>query len=73
MATSVPVPFADIGKATSDLLGKDFPVGHTKLELKTVAPNGVVCVVKGERREGRQIESFNPYEQILTVLCSDST
>jgi hypothetical protein len=42
MATSVPVPFADIGKSSNDLLGKDFPVGQTKLELKTVAPNGVV-------------------------------
>lgn len=44
MAKSVPVPFADLGKSTNDLLGKDFPVGHTKLELKTVAPNGVVCL-----------------------------
>ena len=45
MATSVPVPFADIGKSSNDLLGKDFPVGQTKLELKTVAPNGVVSVL----------------------------
>lgn len=44
MAKSVPVPFADLGKSTNDLLGKDFPVGQTKLELKTVAPNGVVCL-----------------------------
>lgn len=44
MATYVPVPFADISKSTNDLLGKDFPVGHTKLELKTVTPNGVVRV-----------------------------
>ena len=42
MATFVPVPYSDLGKAANDLLGKDFPVGHTKLELKTVAPNGVV-------------------------------
>jgi voltage-dependent anion channel protein 2 len=42
MATSVPVPFADIGKSSNDLLGKDFPVGQTKFELKTVAPGGVV-------------------------------
>ena len=44
MAKYVPVPFADLGKPTNDLLGKDFPVGQTKFELKTVAPNGVVCL-----------------------------
>lgn len=44
MAKYVPVPFADLGKPTNDLLGKDFPVGQTKFELKTVAPNGVVCI-----------------------------
>jgi len=49
MATSVPVPFADLGKSTNDLLGKDFPVGHTKLELKTVAPNGVTFNVLGNQ------------------------
>ena len=42
MANFVPVPFADLGKSTNDLLGKDFPVGQTKFELKTVAPGGVV-------------------------------
>ncbi|KAF9405407.1 Mitochondrial porin [Podila epigama] len=49
MATSVPVPFADLGKSANDLLGKDFPVGHTKLELKTVAPNGVTFNVLGNK------------------------
>ncbi|KAI8358330.1 voltage-dependent ion-selective channel [Mortierella sp. GBAus27b] len=49
MATTVPVPFADLGKATNDLLGKDYPVGHTKLELKTVAPNGVTFNVLGNQ------------------------
>ena len=44
MATSIPVPFADLGKSTNDLLGKDFPVGQTKFELKTVAPGGVVRI-----------------------------
>ncbi|KAF9398945.1 Mitochondrial porin, partial [Podila epigama] len=44
MAKYVPVPFADLGKPTNDLLGKDFPVGQTKFELKTVAPNGVIEV-----------------------------
>ncbi|KAG0094310.1 Mitochondrial porin, partial [Podila epicladia] len=49
MAKSVPVPFADLGKSTNDLLGKDFPVGQTKLELKTVAPNGVTFNVLGNK------------------------
>jgi voltage-dependent anion channel protein 2 len=42
MATTIPVPFADLGKATNDLLSKDFPVGQTKFELKTVTADGVV-------------------------------
>lgn len=42
MASYIPVPFADVGKASNDLLGKDFPVGQTKFEVKTVAPGGVV-------------------------------
>ncbi|KAF9275212.1 Mitochondrial porin, partial [Mortierella alpina] len=49
MATSVPVPFSDLGKSTNDLLGKDFPVGQTKFELKTVAPNGVTFNVLGNQ------------------------
>ncbi|KAG0052469.1 Mitochondrial porin, partial [Gryganskiella cystojenkinii] len=49
MATSVPVPFADLGKSTNDLLGKDFPVGQTKFELKTVAPGGVTFNVLGNQ------------------------
>ncbi|KAG0099597.1 Mitochondrial porin [Podila epicladia] len=49
MAKYVPVPFADLGKPTNDLLGKDFPVGQTKFELKTVAPNGVTFNVLGSQ------------------------
>ncbi|KAF9312149.1 Mitochondrial porin [Podila horticola] len=49
MAKYVPVPFADLGKPTNDLLGKDFPVGQTKFELKTVAPNGVTFNVLGNQ------------------------
>ncbi|KAG0254018.1 Mitochondrial porin [Mortierella polycephala] len=49
MATSIPVPFADLGKSTNDLLGKDFPVGQTKFELKTVAPGGVTFNVLGSQ------------------------
>ncbi|KAF9289726.1 eukaryotic porin/Tom40 [Linnemannia elongata] len=47
--TTIPVPFADVGKSANDLLGKDFPVGQTKLELKTVAPNGVTFNVLGNQ------------------------
>src|SRR5438270_156432 len=36
------VPFGDIGKATNDLLSKDYPINAFKLEAKTFAPNGVV-------------------------------
>jgi len=39
---SAPVPFSDIGKPVSDLLGKDFPIGCAKLEINTLAANGVV-------------------------------
>ena len=35
-----PPKFSDIGKSTSDLLSKDYPVGVTKLEVKTNASNG---------------------------------
>ncbi|CAO3671132.1 unnamed protein product [Umbelopsis vinacea] len=46
---SVPVAFNDIGKASKDLLSKDFPVGSAKLEVKTTAPNGVTFKVNGLR------------------------
>ncbi|KAG0302700.1 Mitochondrial porin [Dissophora globulifera] len=49
MATSIPVVFSDLSKSTQDLLTKDFPVGHTKVELKTVAPNGVTFNVLGNQ------------------------
>ncbi|CEP16024.1 hypothetical protein [Parasitella parasitica] len=46
---SVPVAFNDIGKPAKDLLGKDYPVGGVKLEVKTTAPNGVTFRVNGHR------------------------
>ncbi|KAI8978374.1 eukaryotic porin/Tom40 [Pilobolus umbonatus] len=46
---SIPVAFNDIGKSAKDLLSKDYPVGGVKLEVKTVAPNGVVFKVNGQR------------------------
>lgn len=39
--------YSDIPKAANDLLGKDFPVGSTKLDVKTKAPNGVQFSVSG--------------------------
>ncbi|KAG0236343.1 voltage-dependent ion-selective channel [Mortierella sp. GBAus27b] len=49
MATTIPVPFADLGKATNDLLSKDFPVGQTKFELKTVTADNVTFHVLGHQ------------------------
>lgn len=51
MASSQPVPpsFKDLGKAASDLLGKDYPIAGTQLEVKTKAPNNVVFKVDGIR------------------------
>ncbi|KAJ1342193.1 hypothetical protein BSLG_003116 [Batrachochytrium salamandrivorans] len=37
----VPPHFSDIGKPVNELLGKDYPVGSTKLEVKTTTPNGI--------------------------------
>ncbi|ORX91464.1 hypothetical protein K493DRAFT_264505 [Basidiobolus meristosporus CBS 931.73] len=44
---SIPVPFSDIGKSVNDLLGKDYPTGAVKLEVKTTAANGVTFTVSG--------------------------
>eukprot|EP00158_Paraphelidium_tribonemae_P000999 Partr_v1_DN23824_c0_g1_i1_m63900 putative voltage-dependent anion channel len=44
-----PPKFNDIGKSVSDLLGKDYPVGMTKLEVKTVTSNGVSFTVSGNQ------------------------
>lgn len=38
----VPPSFKDLVKSVNDLFSKDFPVGSTKLEVNTSAPNGVV-------------------------------
>lgn len=46
---SVPVPFTDIGKSVNDLLGKDYPAGTVKLEVKTTTSNGVNFTVTGAK------------------------
>ncbi|OZJ03558.1 hypothetical protein BZG36_03105 [Bifiguratus adelaidae] len=38
-----------LGKASRDLLGKDFPTGAVLLEVKTTAPNGVSFKVNGAK------------------------
>ncbi|KAF9584808.1 Mitochondrial porin [Lunasporangiospora selenospora] len=79
MATSVPVPFADLGKSANDLLGKDFPVGQTKLELKTVAPNGVTFNVLGNKDNksgqinGELKTKYVDYKNGLTITESWTT
>jgi voltage-dependent anion channel protein 2 len=45
----IPPKYADIGKSTSDLLNKDFPVSVTKLEVKTTTSNGVSFTVAGSQ------------------------
>jgi len=42
MSAPVPPSFKDLGKAGSDLLNKDFPLGVLTGEVKTKAPNGVL-------------------------------
>ncbi|KAJ3288600.1 Mitochondrial porin [Borealophlyctis nickersoniae] len=46
---NVPPAFSDLGKQTNDLLGKDFPVGHAKLEINTTTPNGIKFTVIGAK------------------------
>lgn len=42
MSAPVPPSYKDLGKAASDLLNKDYPLGVSTLEVKTKAPNGVL-------------------------------
>ncbi|KAH8924884.1 hypothetical protein BT69DRAFT_1260875 [Atractiella rhizophila] len=49
MAQPVPPAWKDIGKSASDLLGKDYYISSTSLEVKTTAPNGVVFKVAGQK------------------------
>lgn len=79
MATTIPVPFADLGKASNDLLGKDFPVGQTKFELKTVAPGGVTFNVIGAQDNktrhinGELKSKYVDYKNGVTVTESWTT
>ncbi|KAF9357923.1 Mitochondrial porin [Mortierella sp. NVP85] len=79
MATTIPVPFADLGKATNDLLSKDFPVGQTKFELKTVTADGVTFNVLGHQDNksghigGEFKTKYVDYKNGLTVTESWTT
>jgi len=46
---NVPVAYSDVGKSVNDLLGKDYPTGAVKLEVKTTAANGVTFTVNGAK------------------------
>lgn len=43
------VPYSDIGKQANDLLGKDYPLGISKLEINTTTPNNVKFTVSGSK------------------------
>ncbi|CAO1613121.1 unnamed protein product [Parajaminaea phylloscopi] len=45
----VPPSWKDFGKAANDLLGKDYPIHGSTLEVKTKTPNGVTFRVLGLR------------------------
>ncbi|KAF8516842.1 eukaryotic porin/Tom40 [Hysterangium stoloniferum] len=45
----VPPSWKDLGKSSNDLLGKDFPIHGTALEVKTKTPSNVTFKVAGSR------------------------
>ncbi|KAI8607713.1 eukaryotic porin/Tom40, partial [Chytriomyces sp. MP71] len=45
---SVP-SYSDFGKTLNDLLAKDYPVGHAKLEVNTTTSNGIKFTVSGNK------------------------
>ncbi|KAI8912784.1 eukaryotic porin/Tom40 [Gorgonomyces haynaldii] len=45
----IPPSFSDLGKATNDLLGKDYPSGSAKLEVNTTTANGIKFTVTGTK------------------------
>ncbi|KAJ3316464.1 Mitochondrial porin, partial [Gonapodya sp. JEL0774] len=49
MPSQVPAHFGDVGKSVNDLLGKDYPTGSVRLEVKTTAENGVTFTVNGAK------------------------
>ncbi|KAJ3239601.1 Mitochondrial porin [Chytriomyces hyalinus] len=41
--------YGDFGKSLNDLLSKDYPVGHAKLEVNTTTSNGIKFTVTGAK------------------------
>jgi voltage-dependent anion channel protein 2 len=82
--TNRPVPpsYKDFGKAASDLLGKDYPLGVSSVEVKTRAPNGVLFkagIAKDDHRqtilgdlEGKYVDGKNGVVLTQTWLTNNS-
>lgn len=49
MSQPLPPSWKDLGKSANDLLGKDYPIHGSTLEVKTKTPTGVVFKVLGIR------------------------
>jgi hypothetical protein len=47
-----PPKFADLSKATNDLLGKDYPVGIASLEVNTTTEDKTKFTVSGQKENG---------------------
>lgn len=58
---SIPPSWKDLSKVTNDLLGKDYPLGSSTLDVKTVAPNGVTFHVQGSQLNGKN-DLFGDFE-----------
>jgi len=74
-----PVEFGDIGKASKDLLSKDFNFGKTKFEAKTISASGVEFTSNVERNNadgvlrGEVKTKVHHRDSGLTVTDSYST
>ncbi|OMH81778.1 Voltage-dependent anion-selective channel protein 2 [Zancudomyces culisetae] len=51
----IPPKYSDVLKPVNDLIGKDFPTGFEKLEIKTKTSNGVKFTVSGTRNQSNGI------------------
>lgn len=75
----VPPSWKDLGKAASDILGKDYPIHGSTLEVKTRTPSGVTFRVfglhdnKSSTISGDLEASWNDRKKGLTVTQAWST
>jgi len=82
MSAPVPPSYKDLGKATSDLLNKDYPLGVSTLEVKTKTPNNVLFkagIAKNDEKnvilgdlEGKYIDGKNGVTLTQTWLTNNS-